>query len=47
MKINKKKKINKEFFEIIHTDDNVKDNDTPLSAAKKKNTSMWLSIERC
>ena len=29
-------KINKDFFEIIDCDEVIKDNDTPLSAAKKK-----------
>ena len=36
--------IKKEFYEIINCDELVKDNDTPLSAAKKKNTSMWQAI---
>ena len=36
--------IKREFYEIIHCDDVVKNNDTPLSAAKKKNTSMWQAI---
>jgi len=40
------KKINKEFFEIIHTKDIVKSTDSPLEGAKRgKKTSMWLSIE--
>tara|TARA_Y100000816_G_scaffold289269_1_gene275394 strand:- start:190 stop:1191 length:1002 start_codon:yes stop_codon:yes gene_type:complete len=39
-------KIDKNFFEIIHTDNIVKSTDSPLEAAKRgKNTSMWLSIE--
>ncbi len=39
-------KINKNFFEIIHTDKTVKSTDSPLEAAKRgKETSMWLSIE--
>ena len=39
-------KIDKKFYEIIHTDEIVKSTDSPLEAAKKgKNTSMWLSIE--
>ncbi len=39
-------KINKEFFEIIHTTDLVKSTDSPLEGAKRgKNTSMWLAIE--
>ena len=36
--------IKKEFYEIINCDELIKDNDTPLSAAKKKNTSMWQAI---
>jgi glycerol-3-phosphate acyltransferase PlsX len=40
------KSINKNLYEIIHTENFVKDGDTPLEAAKKgKDTSMWLSIE--
>ena len=36
----------KEVYELNHTNENVKDTDTPLSGAKKgKNTSMWLAIE--
>jgi glycerol-3-phosphate acyltransferase PlsX len=39
-------KINKNFFEIIHTEDIVKSTDSPLEGAKRgKNTSMWLAIE--
>ncbi len=39
-------KIDKGFYEIIHTENTVKSTDTPLEAAKKgKYTSMWLSIE--
>ncbi len=39
-------KINKNFYEIIHTENIVKNTDSPLEAAKRgKNTSMWLSIE--
>ena len=39
-------KIDKKFYEIIHTDNTVKSTDSPLEAAKKgKDTSMWLSIE--
>ena len=39
-------KINKEFYEIIHTLDVVKSTDSPLEGAKRgKNTSMWLAIE--
>ncbi len=39
-------KINKNFYEIIHTEEVVKSTDSPLEAAKRgKNTSMWLSIQ--
>ena len=39
-------KINKEFYEIIHTTDVVKSTDSPLQGAKRgKNTSMWLAID--
>ena len=39
-------KIDKGFYEIIHTENIVKSTDSPLEAAKKgKDTSMWLSIE--
>ncbi len=38
--------IEKKFFEIIATDNQVKSTDTPLEGAKRgKNTSMWLSVE--
>ena len=38
--------IPKEIYELIHTNESVKDTDTPLAGAKKgKNTSMWLAIE--
>jgi len=38
--------LNKNSFEIIHTNAIVEDTDTPLGAAKRgKNTSMWLAIE--
>jgi glycerol-3-phosphate acyltransferase PlsX len=41
-----KDKINKDFFEIFHTEDVVKSADSPLGGAKRgKNTSMWLAIE--
>jgi glycerol-3-phosphate acyltransferase PlsX len=41
-----KDKINKDFFEIFHTEDVVKSSDSPLEGAKRgKNTSMWLAIE--
>ena len=39
-----KKQIKKDFYEIINCEDMIKDNDTPLSAAKKKNTTMWQAI---
>ncbi len=39
-----KNQIKKDFYEIINCEDMIKDNDTPLSAAKKKNTSMWQAI---
>ena len=36
----------KEVYELNHTNESVKDTDTPLSGAKKgKNTSMWIAIE--
>tara|TARA_B100001057_G_scaffold491267_1_gene581155 strand:- start:1142 stop:2146 length:1005 start_codon:yes stop_codon:yes gene_type:complete len=39
-------KIDKKFYEIIHTKEIVKSSDSPLEGAKRgKNTSMWLSIE--
>ena len=39
-------KINKEFYEIIHTSNLVKSTDSPLEGAKRgKDTSMWLAIE--
>ena len=42
----KKTKLSDINYKIIHTDNLIKDTDSPLSAAKKgKNTSMWLSIE--
>ena len=41
-----KNKIDKNFFEVIHTTNSVKSTDSPLEAAKRgKNTSMWLAIE--
>ncbi len=41
-----KNNLNKDFYEIIHTDNVVKSTDSPLEAAKRgKNTSMWLAIE--
>ena len=39
-------KINKNSYKIIHTEKLIRDEDSPLAAAKKgKDTSMWLSIE--
>ena len=41
-----KNKLNKEFYEVIHTNKVVKSTDSPLEAAKRgKDTSMWLAIE--
>ena len=41
-----KNKIDKNFYQIIHTSNLVKSTDSPLEAAKRgKNTSMWLAIE--
>ena len=41
-----KDKLNKDFYEIVHTDNVVKSTDSPLEAAKRgKDTSMWLAIE--
>ena len=42
----KKSKISNSQYKIIHTNNSIKDTDSPLTAAKKgKDTSMWLSIE--
>jgi glycerol-3-phosphate acyltransferase PlsX len=42
----KKKLINKNNIEIIHTDEKIKGEDTAFAAAKRgKKTSMWLAIE--
>ena len=39
-------KIDRKFYEIIHTVEKVESADTPLEAAKRgKNTSMWLAVE--
>ena len=39
-------KINKQFYEINHTENIVKSTDSPLEGAKRgKDTSMWLAIE--
>ena len=43
--VNQKPKI-KNYCEIIHCDNHIEDEESPLSAAKKsKSTSMWQSIE--
>ncbi len=39
-----KNNLSKNFYEIIDCEDVVENNDTPLAAAKKKNTSMWQAI---
>ena len=40
-------KINKNYYDVINTNNIVKSTDSPLEAAKRgKDTSMWLSIER-
>jgi len=42
----KSKKVDKSLYEIIHTDEKIKGEDTAFAAAKRgKNTSMWLAIE--
>ena len=39
-------KINKEFYEIFHTENSIKSTDSPLEGAKRgKDTSMWLAIQ--
>ena len=39
-------KLNKDLFEIIHTNEKVLDNDSALEGAKKsKKTSMWMAVE--
>ena len=39
-------KMDKKYYEIIHTTNTVMSTDSPLEAAKKgKDTSMWLAIE--
>ena len=41
-----KKSIESSFFEIIHTEEKIKGEDSAFAAAKRgKNTSMWLAIE--
>ena len=39
------KKVNKDRYDIIHTDDFVKDEDSAFMGAKNKKTSMWLAVE--
>ena len=42
----KNKKIDVDIYEIIHTEESIKGEDSALTAAKRgKNTSMWLSID--
>jgi glycerol-3-phosphate acyltransferase PlsX len=42
----KNKKLDNQFLEIVHTEENIKGEDSALAAAKRgKNTSMWLAIE--
>ena len=39
-------KINKDFYEIIHTENVIKSTDSPLEGAKRgKDTSMWLAVQ--
>ncbi len=39
-------KISNKNYKVIHTENSIKDTDSPLSAAKKgKDTSMWLAVE--
>jgi len=39
-------KIEKKYYEIIHTNDAVMSTDSPLEGAKRgKNTSMWLAVQ--
>ena len=41
-----KNKIDEKFYEIVHTQNIVRNTDSPLEAAKRgKDTSMWRSIE--
>ena len=42
----RKSLITEKNYKIVHTENLIKDTDSPLSAAKKgKNSSMWLAIE--
>ena len=46
IEINLNNQIDKNFFEIIDTNNKVKSTDSPLEAAKRgKDTSMWLAID--
>ena len=39
-------KISNDYYEIVHTNNTVRNTDSPLEAAKRgKDTSMWLAIE--
>ena len=39
-------KIDKNFYQIVHTENIVKNTDSPLEGAKRgKDTSMWLAVE--
>jgi len=38
-------KLNKNRYDIIHTDEFVKDEDSAFMGAKNKKTSMWLAVE--
>jgi glycerol-3-phosphate acyltransferase PlsX len=39
-------KINKDFYEITHTENVIKSTDSPLEGAKRgKDTSMWLAVQ--
>ena len=41
-----KKSIDKNLFDVIHTNEKIKNEDSAFTAAKRgKNTSMWLAIE--
>tara|TARA_Y100000590_G_scaffold462111_1_gene625368 strand:- start:309 stop:1310 length:1002 start_codon:yes stop_codon:yes gene_type:complete len=42
---NIKKRISENYYEIINTEEVVKDEDSALSGAKNRNTSMWLAVE--
>ena len=42
----KKKSIDSSFFELVHTEEKIKSEDSAFTAAKRgKKTSMWLAIE--